>query len=146
MVSLPKKKLFAKTEGSEEPPAPFKYERLRSTEMKLLRLQPYGFRNLISVSLNIILLHDDNGSISTESEALSKSGVMTQSIAPFRLTTLRYLLNKTKPGVRTREFCKGKVESLLWSDAICINQADIIERNRTDSHDELNLSASHTSG
>ena len=114
--------------------------------MKLLRLQPYGFKNLISVSLNIILLHDDNGSISTESEALSKSGVMTQSIAPFRLTTLRYLLNKNKPGVRTREFCEGKVESLLWSDAICINQADIIERNGTDSNDELNLSASHTSG
>ena len=50
---------------------PFKYERLRSTEIKLLRLQPKGLTKLLSSSLNIIHLQDDDGSISTQLEALS---------------------------------------------------------------------------
>ena len=65
------KKIFAKTERSEEPRTPFKYERLGSTEIKLLRLQPYSLIKLPSGSLNIIHLQDDDGSISTQFEALS---------------------------------------------------------------------------
>ena len=65
------KKLFAKTERSEEPQTPFKYERLRSTKTKLLRLQRNSLTKLPSRRLNIIHLSDYDGSISTQVEALS---------------------------------------------------------------------------
>ena len=65
------KKLFTKTERSEEPRMSFNYERLGSTGIKLLRLQPYSLTKLPSGRLNIIHLQDDDGSISTQLEALS---------------------------------------------------------------------------
>ena len=122
------KKLFAKTESSEEPPTPFKYERLGSTEIRLLRLQPYSLAKRLSGSLETIRLQNDNGSASSPFEALSYFWGDEAADRTFLLNNTPFSIKPNLQGA-LRELCKGKVERLLWVDAICINQADINERN-----------------
>ena len=122
------KKLFAKTDRSEEPPTPFRYERLGNTEIRLLRLQPYGLAKRLSGSLETIRLHNDDGSLSTQFEALSYFWGDEAADCTFSLNNTPFLIKPNLQGA-LRELGKGKVERLLWIDAICINQADINERN-----------------
>ena len=122
------KKLFAKTERSEEPRTPFKYERLESTEIRLLRLQPYSLAKPLSGSLKTIRLQNDDGSLSTQFEALSYFWGDEAADRTFSLNNTPFLIKPNLQGA-LRELCKGKVERLLWVDAICINQDDIKERN-----------------
>ena len=125
------KKLFAKTERPEELQTISRYKHLESREIRLLRLQPSG--NLghykpLSGNLKTIRLPESNDSISIRFEALSyfwgdKAADRTLSLdnTPFSI----------KPNLEAalRVLSKGKVERLLWIDAICINQADLKERN-----------------
>ena len=122
------KKIFAKTERSEKPRTPFKYERLGSTEIRLLRLQPHSLAKPLSGSLEIIRLHDDDGSVSTQFEALSYFWGNEAADCTFLLNGTPFSIKPNLQGA-LRELSKGKVERLLWVDAICINQADINERN-----------------
>ena len=125
------KKLFAKAERPGELRIPFKYEHLQSNEIRLLRLHPssgLGLARPLSGSLKTIRLQDDNSSVSTKFEALSyfwgnEEADRTLSIDNTPLSI--------KPNLETalRELSKGKVERLLWIDAICINQNDTDERN-----------------
>ena len=122
------KKLFAKTERPDVPRTPFKYERLESNQIRLFRLQPYGIAKPLSGSLETICLQDDNGSLSTRFEALS---YFWGNEAAYRTLLLDNTSFSIKPNLEDalRELSKGKVERLLWIDAICINQADLSERN-----------------
>ena len=122
------KKLFAKTERSEEPPTSFKYERLGSTEIRLLRIQPYSLVKRLSGSLETIRLQNDDGTVSTQFEALS---YFWGDEAADRTISLNNTPFSIKPNLQgaLRELSKAKAERLLWVDAICINQADTNERN-----------------
>lgn len=125
------KKLFAKAARPGKPRIPFKYDHLQSTEIRLLRLHPssgLGLARPLSGSLKTIRLQDDNSSVPTEFDALSyfwgnEEADRTLSIDNTPLSI--------KPNLETalRELSKGKVERLLWIDAICINQNDTNERN-----------------
>ena len=123
------KKLFAKAERPGE--LPFKYERLQSTEIRLLRLHSssgLGLAKPLSGSLKTIRLQDDNSSVTTEFEALSYFWGNEEAD---RTLSIDNTLFSIKPNLESalRELSKGKVERLLWIDAICINQADLNERN-----------------
>lgn len=125
------KKLFTKTERPEELRTRFKYERLESFETRLLRLHPssgHGFAKSPSGSLETIRLHDNNRSALTQFEALSYSWGNEAADRTLSLGNTPFFI---KPNLEAalREFSKGKVERLLWIDAICINQADLNERN-----------------
>ena len=125
------KKLFAKSERPEEPRIPFKYDHLQSNEIRLLRLHPssgLGLARPLSGSLKTIRLQDDNSSVPTEFEALSY--FWGNEEADRTLSIDNTALSIT-PNLETalRELSKGKVERLLWIDAICINQNDTNERN-----------------
>ena len=125
------KKLFAKTERSEEIRTLFKYEHLESSEIRLLRLQPssgHGFAKPLSGSLKMIRLQDNDSSISAKFEALS---YCWGDEAADRTLSLDNTPFPIKPNLEAalRELSKEKVERLLWIDAICINQADLNERN-----------------
>ena len=122
------KKLFVKKESPEELRTPFRYKRLEGTEIRLLRLQPHGLTKSLSGSLETIKLHDDKGEVSTHFEALS---YFWGDEAADRTLSLDNTPFSIKPNLEAalRELSKGKVERLLWIDAICINQADLNERN-----------------
>lgn len=122
------KKLFAKTERSEEPLTPFKYEHIGSTEIRLLRLQPYSLAKRLSGSLETIRLQNDDGFVSTHFEALSYFWGDEAADRNILLNNTPFSIKPNLQGA-LRELCKGKIERLLWVDAICINQADINERN-----------------
>jgi hypothetical protein len=120
-----------KAERREELRTPFKYKPLKGAEIRLLRLHPssgYGLAKSLSASLVTISLQDDTSSVSTQYEALSycwdtEAADRTLSLdnAPFAI--------KPNLEIALRQLSKGKVERLLWIDAICINQADLNERN-----------------
>lgn len=125
------KKLFAKTERSEELRTRFKYERLESFEIRLLRLYPssgHGFAKPPSGSLETIRLQNNNSSASTQFEALSYFWGNEAADRTLSLGNTPFFI---KPNLEAalRELGKGKVERLLWIDAICINQTDLNERN-----------------
>lgn len=125
------KKLFTKKQTSEELRTPFKYEPLEGTEIRLLRLHSFfghGFAKILSGSLQTIRLQDDNIFVSTQFEALSYFwGTETAD----RTLSLDNTPFSIKPNLETAllELSKGSVERLLWIDAVCINQADLNERN-----------------
>lgn len=125
------KKLFAKAERPGELRIPFKYEHLQSTEIRLLRLYPssgLGLARPLSGSLKTIRLQDDNSSVPTEFEALSYFWGNEEADRTLSIDNTPFSI---KPNLETalRELSKGKVERLLWIDAICINQTDLNERN-----------------
>ena len=125
------RKLLAKTERPEELRTIFRYERLESTEIRLLRLQPsagLGITKPLSGNLKTIRLPDNNGSVSTKFEALS---YFWGDQAADRTLSLDNTPFSIKPNLEAalRVLSKGRVERLLWIDAICINQADLNERN-----------------
>ena len=109
------KKLFTKTQTSEELRTPFKYEPLEGTEIRLLRLHPFsghGFAKLLSGSLKTIRLQDDNIFVSTQFEALSYFwGTETAD----RTLSLDNTPFSIKPNLETAllELSKGSVERLL---------------------------------
>ncbi len=130
-VSFPMKKLFTKKQTLEELRTPSKYEPLEGTEIRLLRLHPsfgHDFAKILSGSLQTIRLQDDNIFVSTQFEALSYFwGTETAD----RTLSLDNTPFSIKPNLETAllELSKGSVERLLWIDAVCINQADLNERN-----------------
>lgn len=125
------KKLLAKLENPAEVRRPFEYEPLKSAEIRLLRLHSssgHGFAKPLSGSLTTMRLQDDESSVLTQYEALSYFwGTETAD----RTLSLDNTPFSIKPNLETalRELSKGKVERLLWIDAVCINQADLRERN-----------------
>ncbi len=125
------KKLFAKSERPEKLQTVFRYERLKSTEIRLLRLQPStgrGHTKPLSGNLKTIRLPEYNDSVPTRFEALS---YFWGDEAADRTLSLDNALFSIKPNLEAalRVLSKGEVERILWIDAICINQADLNERN-----------------
>lgn len=125
------KKLFSKIERPAESSSSFNYQHLKSTEIRLLRLQPssgHGFTKSLSGSLMIIQLQDVDRSTLTQFEALSYFWGRGAADRTLYLDNTPFSI---KPNLDNalRELSKGKVERLLWVDALCINQKDIHEQN-----------------
>ncbi len=125
------RKLFPRSERPEELQTIFRYERLERTEIRLLRLQPCDGRGHIkplSGNLKIIRLPEYNESVPTRFEALS---YFWGDEAADRTLSIDNTLFLIKPNLEAalRMLRKKAVERLLWIDAICINQADLNERN-----------------
>ena len=125
------KKLFTRTGKEEELQIPFKYERLEKDEIRLLQLHEssdHGSAKTLSADLKTIRLHDNDGSPSTEFEALSYYWGTEKADRTLSLNGAPFLI-RSNLDTALRELCKQKTERVLWIDAICINQADVNERS-----------------
>ena len=125
------KKLFTRTGREQELQIPFEYERLEKDEIRLLQLHEssgHGSAKTLSADLKTIRLHNNDGSASTEFEALSYYWGTEKADRPLSLNGAPFFI---RPNLHAalRELCKGKTERVLWIDAICINQADVDERS-----------------
>jgi hypothetical protein len=124
------RKLKTHPQSHAQPEATFSYNTLSKGEVRLLRLRPSDSSS-VSASGSLItvqLIDCPNGEIPAY-EALSYVWGSELAESYIKLNNLRYGITSNLDAA-LKVLHKVKTERLLWIDSICINQADIEERNQ----------------